>query len=499
MNFHPSSFNMHRMHAWLLHALCAVLAICGASLKASAQDSTYVINERLLIDLPLIDAPYAQAGANMAYNKRLGLASDGSTSPTFGDWLSGYESPSMQQALAITKDLHSTNYYFTNKLWNKVIKPKNRKRYFLNRLAANAQAGVVDYLLAYKLMVFGPAWMHEEFHRSVLTLQGISTFDETYYRFGGGIPSASVSHVFDADMIRFKKEAPNELVRSFAAGIEAQYALVRNMQQDNFFQRTDHPNVAMNILITNQAVNYVRQFQAPDYDQSIDTMNFYGDELPERDFVGWDFTAWVYDMHRPDEAYDARGPHPFGEGINRAIKRSRLTEEEDDYLVRMGNMQYLNFISPDMLGFHGFRAGANTRFNFSVHHILTSFGYDLGGDILLDRKGRNWMLGIHTYHNRDQASGGIELVRKGLRTGRGDRAVVLDLRAMLWMQPGNGGFYDQEMEPGGLLTVRAGIPMGKYIRAYAEAEGKTEGWVMANPYLEQNLSMRFGFAWDIHK
>ena len=499
MTFLPPSASIPRIASAFLQALGALLVVVSTSLNASAQDSTYVINERLLLDLPLIDAPYAQAAACMSYNKRLGLASGGSTSPTITDWLSGYESPSMQQALAITKDLHGTNYYFTNKLWNGVIKPTNKKKYLLNRVVANAQAGLVDYALAYKLMVFGPAWMHEEFHRSVLTLQGISTFDETYYRFGGGIPSASVSHVFDADMIRFKKDAPNELVRSFAAGIEGQYALVRNMQQDNFFQCTDYPNVAMNLLITNQAVNYVRQFQASDYDQSIDTMNFYGDELPERDFVGWDFTAWVYDLHRPDEAYDARGPHPFGEGINRAIKRSHLTAEEDDYLVRMGNMQYLNFLSPDMIGFHGFRAGDNTRFNFSVHHVLTSFGYDLGGDILLDRKGRNWMLGIHTYHNRENTSAGIEFMRKGLRTSRGERAVLLDLRGMLWMQPENGGFYDKETKPGGLLTVRAALPPGKTCRAYAEAERKSEGWVMANPYMKQNLTLRFGLSLDIHK
>ena len=489
----------HRLSTSTLYALCTVLAFYYTALTTRAQDSTYAINERLLIDLPLFDAPYAQAAANMAYNKRLGLASGGSTSPTFGDWLSGYESPSMQQALAITKDLHATNYYFTNKLWNRFLKPTNRKKYLLNRLVANAQAGVVDYLLAYKLMVFGPAWMHEEFHRAGLTLQGISTFDETYYRFGGGIPSASVSHVFDTDMTRFKNDAPNELVRSFAAGIEGQYALVRSMQQDNFFDRTEYPNIVMNVLLTHQAVNYVRQFQAPDYDQSIDTMNFYGEELPERDFVGWDFTAWVYDLHRPDEPYEARGPHPFGEGINRAIKRSQLTPQEDAYLVRMGNLQYINFLSPDMLGIHGIRLSTNTRFTFSAHHVLTSFGYDLGGDILLDHKGRHWMLGIHTYRNHAIGSGGIEVARKGLRLGQSERAVRLDLRAMAWAQPAHAGFYDTGTTLGGLLTVRARFPLGRVFQAYAEAEGKTHGWVMANPYLDQNLSMRFGLSWDIDK
>jgi hypothetical protein len=276
---------------------------------AKAQDSTYTIKPRLLLDLPLIDAPFVWHAAQMSANKRMGLTDGTNATPNAGDLLRGYENPSMQQALAVTKNLHATNYYFTNKLWNGIIRPKDRKSYLLNRVLANVQAGVVDYALAYKLMVFGPAWMHEEFHRSGTTLRGIPTFNETYYRFGGGIPSASVSHVSDADMVRFKQEAPNELVRSFASGIEAQYALVRNMQQDNFFQRTQYPNVAMNILITNQAVGYVRQFRAADYDQSIDTMNFYGEEMAERDYVGWDFTAWVYDLHRPDEVLRGIAAH----------------------------------------------------------------------------------------------------------------------------------------------------------------------------------------------
>jgi hypothetical protein len=339
--------------------------------------------------------------------------------------------------------------------------------------------------------------MHEEFHRNGTTLRGIATFDETYYRFGGGIASASVTHVADADMARFKREAPNELVRSFEAGIEGQYALVRNMQQDNFFRRTDYPNVAMNILITNQAVGYVRQFLAPEYDQSIDTMNFYGEQVAERDFVGWDFTAWVYDMHRPHEAYEDRGPHPFGPGIDRAIKRAKLTPEEDAYLKRMGDLQYLNFLSPDMIGIHAIRLGADTRFTFAARHVLTSFGYDLGGDLLLDRKGRQWLLGVHTYHNHEGSFGGLELMRKGLRWGRGQRPAELDLRGMLWVQPEQGGFYDAKGKMGGLLTVRAAFPLGGPLLAYAEAEGKTHGWVMANPYLNENISIRAGLALGI--
>lgn len=477
----------------LLTTLFAILALCLLPRISRAQDSTYAIRPRLLLDLPLVDAPYVWYAGQMAANKRMGLTDGSDATMNAGDLLRGYESPFMQQALAVTKDLHAANYYFTNKLWNGLLKPTDRKRFLLNRLAANAQAGLVDYLLAYQLMVFGPAWMHEEFHRSGTTLRGIPTFNETYYRFGGGIASASVSHVSDADMVLFKQEAPNELVRSFASGIEGQYALLRNMQQDNFFQRTQYPNVAMNILLTKQAVGYVRQFLAPDYDQSIDTMNFYGEQMAERDYVGWDFTAWVYDLHRPDEPYADRGQHPFGEGIDRVIKRADLSPEEDAYLKRMGDLQYLNFLSPEMLGIHAIRLNANTRFSFAVRHILTSFGYDLGGDLLLDRNGRGWLLGIHTYHNRDHVFGGLELMRKGLHLG----AAEVDLRGMLWMQPEHNGFYDQEGAIGGLVTVRTAFRLGNALKAYAEAEGKSDGWVMANPYLKSNISVRAGMALDI--
>jgi hypothetical protein len=101
-----------------LPSILAVLLSCTAPPTASAQDSTYAIRPRLLLDLPLIDAPYLGHAATMAANKRLGITDGNNAAPGAGDLLRGYESPSMQQALAITKDLHATNYYFTNKLWN---------------------------------------------------------------------------------------------------------------------------------------------------------------------------------------------------------------------------------------------------------------------------------------------------------------------------------------------------------------------------------------------
>src|SRR5690606_2409563 len=136
---------------------------------------------------------------------------------------------------------------------------------------------------------------------------------DTYYRFTKNNEDAggSVSKVFDADLIRFKQIDPVGMVRSFESGIESQYLLLRNMQKDNFFRKTQYPNIAMNILLSNAAIDYVNQFKRDDYDRTIDSMNVNGSEIANRDFVGWDFTAWVYDMFRPDEPYEDRGIHPL--------------------------------------------------------------------------------------------------------------------------------------------------------------------------------------------
>lgn len=188
-----------------------------------AQENKIEYKPRLILELPILEFPHLNKAAGMAYNKRIGQISGYNTSATAGDYLRSYESLSMQQTLTVTKNLHATNYYFNNKLWNKWIKPTTKKKQLLNRLAANISSGVVDYALAYHLMVFGPVWMHEEFHRNGLTHQGISSYNDTYYRFGGGIPGGSITKVKDEDLIRFKQTKPQEMVRSFAAGIEAQY------------------------------------------------------------------------------------------------------------------------------------------------------------------------------------------------------------------------------------------------------------------------------------
>jgi hypothetical protein len=97
------------------------------AVNISAQDSIIKYKPRLMLELPLLDFPHMNKAAGMAYNKKLNRISGNTTTPNAGDYLRSYESLSIQQALAVTKNLHATNYYFNKKLWNKWIEPTTKK------------------------------------------------------------------------------------------------------------------------------------------------------------------------------------------------------------------------------------------------------------------------------------------------------------------------------------------------------------------------------------
>lgn len=476
-----------------------ILLLMLVSGLTKAQDSIR-FKPRLILEFPVLELPHLQKAAAMRYNKRTGQLAGGITSPKGADYLRSYESLSMQQALAVTKNLHTTNYYFNNKLWNRWIPATTSRKALLNRLAANLSAGIIDYALAYQLMVFGPVWLHEEFHRNGISHQCISSFNDTYYRLGGkGTPGGSVTQVRDEDLVRFKAAAPQEMVRSFAAGIEAQYEMVRHMRKDQFFSGTHYANAVMNILITKQAVDYVNQINSKNYDEAVDSMNSRdGTDISKRDFVGWDFPAWVYDLFRPNEPYTSRGQHPSGVGIRRGIEKSMLTAEELDYLKKMGRLQYINYLSPAMLSIGRIKVNNNFAFSFAGRHLLNSFGYDIGADLFLDIHGSQWLVGIHGYHNHERSFPGIEVEKPDWKIKIGEKNIPLQIRAMLWLQPKDQQFRTSESEAGGLLQIKGRYEAGPRFSIFADLEGKTNGWVAGNPYLQKNFTFRTGFMWDIH-
>ncbi len=456
------------------------------TIKGLAQESKYG-QYRYAIDVPLVDLPFLQHATKM-HAKKIDVVDI-----RLKNYLNSYESTSMEQALSLTKGLHAGNYYLNNLIWENFIPLEKNK--FLNRVTANLSSGLVDLLLTYKLVVFSPQWLHEEFHRNGLTINKISSYDETYNLFAGGISNGSISKVTDEDMVRFKRDNPQEMIRSFAAGIESEFLLIRSLQNDNFFKDTKYANVLLNLLLTKHAIDYVNQFKRPDFNNSIDSMNYYGVKVKDRDYVGWDFTAWVYDLHRPLEPYANRGVHPSGVGIDRAVKSTKLTDNEYNYLKKMGKMQYLNFISPFMLGINRIKLGNQMSFNFAVRHYLNSFGYSLSTDVFFSKHGRNFLVSLHAYRNKELTLPGVEVYLPDYQLKKYS-PISLQPKLMAWLQPSNQLFYDQDAKFGGMVGLKANLILGRKFSAFVESDFKTPGWVAGNPFLSSNSTFRLGLTFD---
>ena len=61
----------------------------------------------------------------------------------------------------------------------------------------------------------------------------------------------------------------------------------------------------MNTLASVASVNQAK-FESTD-EAIIEHATKEGTNVEKRDFMGWDLTAWVYDLFRPDEEYQQRG------------------------------------------------------------------------------------------------------------------------------------------------------------------------------------------------
>ncbi|HRE51934.1 MAG TPA: hypothetical protein PK339_10955 [Flavitalea sp.] len=401
-----------------------------------------------------------------------------------------YRNLSMEQATDMARNLHGSLYYGHNILWNKWLKPTNTKKYILNRALANITALGTDYL-AIKLP-YGFAFQHEEFHRAVMTSRHIYSYDEVW-NFGKGLDIA-VTRVKDEDLIYLKRHFPADQVRLSAAGVEGEYRYLQRMREDNFFRQTGYPMIGISLLGTLHAINYVNLPFAERFNAITDSILSYDkNNILARDFTGYDFSAWVYDLFTPDEPYEARGPWPGGAGIKRPIKESDLTPEMKKFLRQTGNMQYLNLVSPFMIGINRIQLKPGYYFNFALRSVPTSFGYYAGGDFFLDINKRQMMVGLGLNKSKNLTLPAVELryyelIKK--ENARFNTSVQLSA----WMQPKDHLFAAGKADFGMALGMQPRYAVTKRFSILADLSHKTKGWMFGNPYLDSKFSGRIGFS-----
>ena len=423
---------------------------------------------KLKLDLPLFDLPY-QMDAKDAVGRGF-----------FGS----YANPGMSQSLAVSTNVYSAFHFGMKRFYenSNIRKPFKSYIYSLGTAMGN-------YLLFY--LPGGEGWLHEEYHRAVMSRYGANSFNGMNL-FPIGAEIVAVSRVKDEDLIRIKEKSPADMVRLPASGIEGQYLLMNNLQRNNFFYDQKLPNLFMYWMSTLNSHAYIILSASPKFaDKTIASMNEKETTIASRDFTGMDFTSWAYDLFRPDEPYQARGLHPSGTGINRYRTTQDLTALELKYLKRQGYWHFVNYLSPMLFLIDGIPLGNNGLVgNFAMRHLLTSFGTTVSAHVFLKQEPYKMAFAYHNFRNYRYYFPAVEAEFIDYQI----RGMYFSPRAIIGMQPKGQEFMTGKAEFLGFLGLRIDFKTSRHFLPYIDFTAKTNGWVAGNEYLNSNASVRMGVS-----
>ena len=359
-------------------------------------------------------------------------------------------------------------------------------------------------------LLFVNGWMHEEWHRAVLSSRAVNSRNGFYHAAAWSSGIVSVDHVTDEDLARLKAETPADMVRAMSAGMESEQALVVSGGDELFFHGGQGwrlgpfygsgSGMAPVLLVTQiSTIGYYYWCMDPALDKVIDEQNMRQADWRNRDFTGPDCTAWVRDLFRPDEPYRDRGPHPTGIGIDRYVNWSDLTSEERSYFKRQSRLHLLNLLDPHLYGLDGVtlnQANTDSRWVAALGHFLTPWGYTLDVRAGL-RTGA--IAGNVVIHNGFAKAGyfpGIELAVVGWRLPTPGSS--LDGAVGLWLQPRSLRYAARERVPGGRLQARLSWRVVDRLDLWAQIAAKKEGWVMGEVYLGPMVCAAVGITGHLH-
>ncbi|MBR5664404.1 MAG: hypothetical protein IKX13_01470 [Bacteroidales bacterium] len=171
---------------------------------------------RIFLDMPLLTLP-AQADAYR----------------TTGGFFQSYLNPGMENSLAYSTDFYTAAHFGLKKAIH--FKNSSFWQIFLQRMSISA----FDVLSMQMPLAF--SWLHEEYHRGVMSQYGVNSFNEVLL-FQFGASSIAVSHEKDEDMAMLCDRHHADFVRLMSAGQEAVVDLNRTLQANEFFYRQNLDN-----------------------------------------------------------------------------------------------------------------------------------------------------------------------------------------------------------------------------------------------------------------
>ncbi|HLL52833.1 MAG TPA: hypothetical protein VK447_04750 [Myxococcaceae bacterium] len=391
--------------------------------------------------------------------------------------------PGWEQAVAINT---SAVLFAHDAVWRAT---RNIDQPLLRGLAFGVGSVLSDFLV---WLAIDPAWAHEEGHRSVLALYSLPGLNGAIDPPGSWPDSyRPVYGLADAQLAFLKERHNPDMIRLQAAGYESELLGKLALERATFW--ADRPG-GQNILQAAYTHLSVISYFTLCLDQRLsdrllqDEVDWVGTDVFHRDFTGPDCGGWVYDLHRPDEPYAARGPHPSGVGIRRDRLPSDMSSAELSYLRRQRNLLLLNLVDPHQFGFASFR-GTNPfthrpfRWNAQLAHLPTSFGSSTEARVLLAEA--QWKLGLtlHGFLNGQAFFPGLtaELFRYPIRPF--DHPLDVSATVSLWLQPRAQRFDTAEPSPGAMASLTLSQRVVDAVDLDLRLRGKTAGWVALQPSL----------------
>jgi hypothetical protein len=406
-----------------------------------------------------------------------------------------YRYPSMNEALEWSHDMYELGFWGIDELGD-VTFGKWRKPYSSLRKIGNNVfkyvAGLAFSRWGSELPVPLGVWGHEEFHRSVLGVNGLTPRNGNWLfsRWNG-----TVYGVSDQQLTMLKLTDNDNLLYSYVAGVQYEIHLNERVTLDGVYKPKSFPRSALLLYNAWYVYDYFR-FSAgssSDSAKNLATPNENSDPA-ERDYAGSDLTAWVYDMFNPRRLYVQREPFPGGNGVNRRIGFSDLTAEEQDFLKEQKKFSLLNFLNPAILFLDEIRINDGFSFNIFAQYMPAHFGNDIAVFLPLKLRVTGLLLNMHRYSSYSASGLGFGL---GLYDGWLTEKISTDIRMNVWDQPES--FFGEEKIAGASADVTVRYSFTENLAGFLSVSGKTNGWQAGDPYLKENASAKIGISYSLKK
>lgn len=439
-----------------------IIILFAAGCNLFAQDSY-----KLKLDVPLYDYP---ENSDLPYNF-----------------------PSMNQAMEWSNDIYSLGFWGVDKLGDYIFKPYTASYTGIKKFGNN----FFKYALGFAFSKWGSElpiplgiWAHEEFHRSVLGIRSVATKNGNWIfsRWDG-----TVYGVSDEYLSSLKLNDLRHLLYSYVAGVQYEILLNEKITLGDFYSKKAFSRGPLVLYNAYYVWNYFR-FSAGSASDSAKILAPPHEDINPigRDFTGADLNSWVYDMFSPGVSFAERDPFPNGFGVNRRIGYSDLSPPEKDYINNQKKLSLLNFLNPSIFLIDRIKLTDNFSFSFFARYAPVHFGNDIALFVPFKVRSTGYLVNIHRYSNNEFESYGAGF---GLYNLKIISKIYSDFRIDLWDQPES--FFESSRTKGGSLEIKTDYDFSENFSIFLQFGGKTKGWIIGHPYLDENIYVRTGFTFSL--